>query len=295
MISASSEPTDHALDKARAPSAATEVRLIEPVRGFSIPGPRMLIRNADLLYFLGRRDVAVRYKQTAIGLLWVVIQPAILAVVFSVFLNGVAKVPSGAGVPYPVFAVTGLTLWIAFTMILSRTSNSVVESINLVSKVFFPRILIPIAATLAPLVDFVLAFFLSVVLMFLFGITPSPRIFLVFIPAAIMVGLALGTGLWFAALNVRYRDVAVAVPAIVQVGLFVTPIIYPANLVPDNLRNVYALNPLVGTFESFRYALFPGAATPGLTVVYSAIAAVVLLVTGAAYFQRAQANFADYI
>lgn len=283
-------------DHATAPGAAsTYERVIEPVRGFTLPSLRLFTGNADLIYFLARRDVAARYKQTAVGFLWVAIQPALMAVVFSLFLGGVAKVPSGDDVPYPVFAITGLTLWVAFTMVLTRASISVVESINLVSKVYFPRILIPTAASVAPIVDFVIAFMVALVVTLVYGEPLSPRVLLVPFAVALIVALALGAGLWASALNVRYHDVTVLVPFIVQVGLFVTPIIYPAKLVPSNFQALYALNPLVGVFEAYRWMLFPGAQAPGLALAYSTGMATLLLLTGAAYFQRAQAGFADYI
>ena len=264
------------------PPRAMAESVIEPVTGFSLPPPSIFSSNADLIYFLARRDVVARYKQTKFGLLWVVIQPALMAVVFSIFLGGIARVPTGDDVPYPVFAITGLTLWIAFTMVLTRSSTSVVDGIALVSKVFFPRILIPIASSLAPVVDFVLAFAVAVISMLIFGVIPSPRIILTPIPVGLTVLLAVGMGLWFSALNVRYRDVGTGVQVIVQLGLFVTPIIYPASLVPERLHYLYALNPLVGIFELYRWAVLPEAGGPGFAVVYSTLCTLVLLVTGAA-------------
>ena len=285
-------PSD--VSRAAEPDQRAET-IIGPRQGFSLPSLSLFVANRDLLYFLLKRDVTGRYKQTKLGLFWVVLQPAAAALVFSVFLGGIARVPSGADVPYPVFAITGLTLWIMFTMALARCSSSIVENMNIVSKVFFPRILLPVAAVLAPIVDFFLALAVAIVVMLIYGVAPSPRIVLVAVPLSLAITLAAGAGLWFAALNVKYRDVAAGVPVIIQLGLFITPIIYPASLVPADLQKIYALNPLVGIFELYRWTLFSGAASPGLALIYSTIVAVVLLVSGAAYFQRAQAEFADYI
>jgi lipopolysaccharide transport system permease protein len=270
-------------------------RVIEPVRGVMAPPIRHLAHYGDLLYFLARRDVAVRYKQTAVGIAWTVLQPVLFALIFSLFLGELAKVPSGNAVPYPVFAVTGLTLWIFFTSVLVRTSDSLVSSAGLLSKVYFPRLILPLAAALPPLVDFTLAFVVALITMVAFGVIPAPMVVLVLIPLLLALTLALGAGLWMSALNVRYRDVGLLVPVIIQAGLFVTPIIYPASLVPSGLRALYSINPLVGIFELYRWTIFTEAPFPVFSLVVSIAVAAALLLSGTMYFQRAEAAFADVV
>lgn len=252
-------------------------------------------RYRELIYFLARRDVSIRYKQSAIGIAWAVLQPVLLAVVFSVFLGLLAKVPSDYGVPYPVFAVAGLVLWLYFSLALARSADSAVASANLISKVWFPRIILPVAAVLPPTLDFVIAVLVVLASMAIYGVAPSPFIVLVPLMVPLILATALGFGIWFAALNVKYRDIGVAIPFVLQVGLFVTPIIYPYSLVPSHLHALYAINPMVGILELYRWMLFPDAPFPGwLAVVPIAIAAVTL-VTGARYFQRTERDFVDVI
>jgi lipopolysaccharide transport system permease protein len=257
--------------------------------------PQTIWRYRELVYFLARRDVTIRYKQSAIGIAWAVLQPVLLAVVFSVFLGLLAKVPSDYGVPYPVFAVSGLVVWLFFAMGLSRAADSAVSSSNLISKVWFPRIVIPVAAVLPPTIDFMIAAVVVLVSMLIYGVTPSPGILLVPLIVPLVLATTLGFGVWLAALNVRYRDISVAVPFLIQVGMFVTPIIYPYSLVPETVRGFYALNPMVGILEVYRWMLFPDAPFPGWLVAVPLVMAPIGLMSGSRYFARAERNFADVI
>jgi lipopolysaccharide transport system permease protein len=257
--------------------------------------PRTIWRYRELVYFLARRDVSVRYKQSVIGVAWAVLQPVLLAVVFSVFLGLLAKVPSDFNVPYPVFAVAGLVLWIFFANAMSRASESAVLSSNLISKVWFPRIVIPVAAALPPTMDYAIALVVVLLSMLVYGVTPSVGILLLPLTVPLVLATALGFGVWLAALNVRYRDIGVAVPFVLQVGLFVTPIIYPYSLVPANVHGLYALNPMVGVLELYRWMLFPDAPFPGWLLAVPLVVAPIALLTGSRYFARAEREFADVI
>lgn len=257
--------------------------------------PRTIWRHRELVYFLARRDVSIRYKQSAVGVAWAVLQPVLLAVVFSVFLGLLAKVPSDYGVPYPVFAVAGLVVWMFFSLAVSRAADSTVSSANLISKVWFPRIVIPVAAVLPPTLDFVISIIVVLASMLLYGVALSPAMMLVPLIVPLVLITALGFGVWLAALNVRYRDVGVAVPFVIQLGLFVTPVIYPFSLVPAHLQPLYALNPMVGILELYRWMLFPEAPFPDPLVLLPLIIAPIALVTGARYFARAERDFADVI
>jgi homopolymeric O-antigen transport system permease protein len=274
-----------------APPATT---VIEPASGWSFPRLADLSGSRDLIYFLARRDVAVRYKQTAIGGLWAVLQPLLLAAVFSIFLGQLANVPS-EGTPYALFALTGMTLWLFFANAFARSSESTVTSSELISKVYFPRLALPVAAVIAPIVDFGAAFVVLVVVLLIGGIVPSPAILLVPVVLAVAVALAVGIGLWLSALVVRYRDVSLVVAFLIQLMLFITPILYPLSLIPDGWQELYAINPLVGVMETFRWAMLPDASAPGLQLLISASTGILLVISGLAYFQRAERRFADLI
>ena len=278
-----------------APTREQQITVIDADSHAALVRPETVWQFRELVYFLARRDVAIRYKQSAIGVAWAILQPVLLAVVFSVFLGLLAKVPSDYGVPYPVFAVAGLVLWLFFSQAIQRAADSAVSSGNLISKVWFPRIVIPVAAVLPPVMDFVIAFFVVLATMLIYGVTPSPAIVLMPLIIPLVLAPALGLGIWLAALNVRYRDVGVAVPFLIQVGLFITPIIYPYSLVPDNVRALYALNPMVGALELYRWMLFPNAPFPGWLIMVPVVVAAIALVSGCRYFQNAERTFADVI
>jgi lipopolysaccharide transport system permease protein len=275
--------------------AEEPITIIDAEARAELVRPRTLWRYRELVYFLARRDVAIRYKQSAVGVAWAVLQPVLLAVVFSVFLGLLAKVPSDYGVPYPVFAVAGLVVWIYFSQAVSRSADSAVTNANLISKVWFPRIVIPVAAVLPPALDFAIAFVVVLGAMLIYGTALSAAVVFVPLLVPLVLASALGFGIWLAALNVRYRDVGVAVPFAIQLGLFITPVIYPFALVPEYLQPIYALNPAVGILEAFRWMLFPEAPFPGWLLAVPIVMAPIALLTGSRYFARAEREFADVI
>jgi lipopolysaccharide transport system permease protein len=278
-----------------ATTSSAPLRVIEPPKGFSLPSLRELWDQRELIYFLGRREVSARYKQTVIGVFWVVLQPLLLALVFTVFFGKLARVPSEAGVPYPPFALSGMVLWLFFASAVSRAAESTVANETLISKVYFPRIIIPLAAVCPPLVDFCIAFVIVVLAVLVYGIVPPIQIFLMPVVVVMTLALAVGVGLWLSALNVRYRDISAAIPFLILLGLFVSPITYPFHLVPHDLRTIYAINPLVGILETYRWMLFPSADWPGWIAFIPIVESGLLLVTGAAFFQRSESAFADVI
>jgi lipopolysaccharide transport system permease protein len=275
--------------------AEPATRVIDPPRGWHAPNLRELWDYRDLAFFLVKRDVSIRYRQTLIGTVWAIIQPLLLAVVFSVFLGHYAKVPSGADVPYPVFALTGMAMWLYFSQAMQFASDSTVNSRELIGKVWFPRMIIPISAVVPPAIDFVPAFIVALVVQLAYGVVPPVQVVLVPVLAVLTLIVALGIGLWLSALNVRYRDIRLVVPFAIMIGLFVTPIVYPFDVVPESVQPIYALNPMVGVLEAFRWMLFPGAEWPGWLLAIPLATSVILLVSGAWYFTRAERDFADVI
>jgi lipopolysaccharide transport system permease protein len=267
----------------------------EPPKPWAVPRLRELWERRELLYFLGRRDVAVRYKQTAVGVTWVILQPILLALIFSVFLGLLTRNIPTNGIPYPLFALAGMTMWLFFSNAMSRSAESTVSNVELVSKVYFPRLAIPLAAIAQPAVDFIFSFCVLVLVMFIYGVVPDPRIVLIPVVFVLACVIAVGIGLWLSALVVRYRDVRHIVPFLVQTLIFVTPVVYPLSLIPKEAQPIYALNPLVGVFETFRWILFPGSPSPGWLLLISVVAGALLVLGGLFYFQRAEAEFADVI
>ena len=253
-----------------------------------------LCQYRELLYFLIWRDVKVRYKQTALGVAWAVVQPFFTMVVFSLFFGRLAKVPSD-GVPYPLFAYCALVPWGFFANGLNMGSNSLVENANLIRKVYLPRLAIPIATVLSGGVDFLVSFLLLLGMMAYYG--RMPGIEAAWLPLLLLLGLvtALGVSLWLSALNVQYRDVRYTIPFLTQIWMFGTPIAYPSSLVPEAWRPFYGLNPMVGVVEGFRWALLGTATRPGAMLIVSSLAALVLLVTGAMYFRYTEKTFADVV
>ncbi len=248
----------------------------------------------DLLFFLAWRDISIRYKQTVLGASWAVIQPFLTMILFTIFFGKLAAVPS-EGVPYPVFTFAALLPWQYFSTTLGNVANSLVNNSNLLSKVYFPRLLIPIASLLPPAVDFVIAFLVLLGMMIFYHLSPTSHV--VWLPLFMLLALVttLGAGLWLAALNVKYRDVRYIVPVMVQFGMFVSPVAYPSSLVPAPWRTLYALNPMAGVIEGFRWALLGTDTAPGPLVAVSAVAALILLVSGLFYFRRTEKTFADVI
>jgi lipopolysaccharide transport system permease protein len=273
---------------------ANRVLRIQPSRGWVSLRLGELWAYRELLYFLIWRDIKVRYKQTALGASWAVIQPFSTMVVFSLFFGKLAKMPSD-GIPYPIFSYAALVPWTFFAAGLTQSSNSLVGSSNLITKVYFPRLVIPIATVLAGVVDFLLALAVLVGMMLYYHITPG--INLLFLPLFILLALviSLGVGLWLSSLNVKYRDVRYVVPFITQFWLFATPIAYPSSLLNQPWRTVYGLNPMVGVVEGFRWALLGTKMAAGPMIVVSALVALFILVGGAFYFRKMEKTFADIV
>ncbi len=267
---------------------------IEPSKGWVSLKLGELWEYRELLYFLTWRDLKVRYKQTFLGVLWAIIQPFFTMVVFSLFFGRLAKMPSD-GVPYPIFTFTALVPWTLFTNGLAQASNSLVNSANLITKVYFPRLAIPVASVLVGTVDFVLAFAILFCMMLYYGLIPTANI--VWLPLFLLLVLAtsLGVALWLSALNVQFRDVKYAIPFLTQFWLFATPIAYPSNLLHEPWRTVYGLNPMVGVVEGFRWALLGTKTAPGPMIIVSALAALLILASGSVYFRRMEKTFADIV
>jgi lipopolysaccharide transport system permease protein len=267
---------------------------IEPSRGWVPLNLGELWRYRELLYFLVWRDVKVRYKQTALGAAWAVLQPVATMVVFSLFFGGLAKVPSD-GVPYPLFTLAALVPWTFFAQGVIQSANSLVGSQNLLQKVYFPRLVIPAAAILSGGVDFVIAFLVLLGMMGWYGHAPTAHV--AWLPLLLLLALvtALGVGLWLAVLNVYFRDVRYLVPFLVQLWLFATPIAYPSSLLHEPWRTAYGLNPMAGVVEGFRWALLGVATAPGPMLAASALAALALLAGGAVFFRRMERTFADVV
>jgi lipopolysaccharide transport system permease protein len=263
-------------------------------RGWAPLRIRDLWEYRELLYFLVWRDIKVRYKQTVIGAAWAIIQPFFTMVVFSVIFGRLVKVPSD-GIPYPLFAFAALVPWTFFANGLTQASNSLVVSANLVKKVYFPRLVIPIAAVLSGIVDLLLALLVLVGMMAYYGFSPSLNI--VFLPLFLLLALTgtLAISLWLSALNVEFRDVRHTVPFLTQLWLFATPVAYPSSLLSEPWRTLYGLNPMAGVIEGFRWALLGSGNAPGGMVIASAVIAVILLLGGAFYFRRMERTFADII
>jgi lipopolysaccharide transport system permease protein len=236
----------------------------------------------------------VRYKQTILGATWAILQPFLTMVVFSIFFGRLAEVPSD-GLPYPVFSFSALVPWTFFANGLTQGSNSVVANAGMVKKIYFPRLTLPVATVMAGLVDFALAFAVLIGMMYFYRIAPTSNI--VWLPLFLLLALitALGASLWFAALNVRFRDVRYIVPFLVQFWLFLTPIAYPSSIVPEQWQLIYGLNPMVGVVEGFRWALLGTDTQTGPMVFVSALVSLFLLVSGVIYFRRTEKSFADIV
>lgn len=270
------------------------VTVIEPPRRWVPLDIRELWEHRELVYFLAWRDIKVRYKQTLLGASWAILQPAFGMVVFSIFFGRLGGIPSD-GVPYPLWSFAGLVPWTFFSQALTQTANSMVMNQNMLRKIYFPRLAIPIATVLSTVLDLALAFVVLVALMAFYGVVPGVRALAVIPLAALAFIAALGTGLWFAALSVRYRDVRYTVPFLVQFWLFATPIAYPSSLLPVRWRGLYAINPMTGVVEGFRWALLGVDTAPGGMLLVSTLTAVIILLGGAYYFRATEHTFADIV
>lgn len=248
----------------------------------------------ELLYFLVWRDVLIRYKQTAIGVSWVILQPVITMAIFSVIFGNLAQIPSD-GKPYPVFAFAALLPWNYFSQALSRSGTSLVGNTNLITKIYFPRLLIPIAASVSPVVDLFCSFLVVLGLMAWYGLAPTWGI--LSLPLFILLSLltSLAVGLWLSALNVKYRDVGHAIPFLIQAWMYASPVAYSVNLIPENWRLLYCLNPMVGVIAGFRWALLDSQRPDFSVIAVSTLVMVLLLAGGLVYFKKMEQIFADVI
>src|SRR4051812_24871977 len=279
---------------APAPSQDIPYIRIQASRGWVSLKLGELWEYRELVYFLTWRDIKIRYKQTALGAAWAVIQPFFTMVVFSLFFGRLAKVPSD-GIPYPIFSYAALVPWTFFANGLTQSSNSLVGSAHLIKKIYFPRLAVPLGTVLSGVVDFVLAFVVLLGMMVWYGIVPTGNI--VWLPLFLLLALvtSLGVGLWLSAMNVQFRDVRFIVPFLAQFWLFATPIAYPSSLLSEPWHTLYGLNPMVGVVEGFRWALLGTDAAPGPIILVSSLAAVAILVSGAFYFRRMEKTFADVV
>lgn len=268
--------------------------VIQPSKGWASLNLSEIWQYRELLYFLSWRDIKVRYKQTVLGAAWAILQPVFTMLLFTLIFGRLAKIPSD-GIPYPIFAYAALVPWTFFANGLTQSANSLVSSSNLIKKVYFPRLIIPISTVMSGVVDFVLAFIVLLGMMVFFKIPLSANV--IWLPLLLLLALitALAVGLWLAALNAQYRDVRHAVPFLTQFWLFATPIAYPSSLLAEHWRTLYAVNPMVGVVEGFRWALLNTNNPPGMVIVVSALAAMGMLIGGAVYFKRMERIFADVV
>lgn len=271
-----------------------ETLVIEPSTGLLRLRLKEIWRYRELLYFLVWRDVKVRYKQTLLGAAWAILQPLLLMVVFTIFLSRLAGV-SSEGLPYPLFSFAALVPWTFFAQSLNGSSQSLVGNSHLITKVYFPRLIIPLAATGSFLIDFSIAFVVLIGMMVAYGIAPSLEVLWVLPLTALALLVSLAIGIWFAALNVRYRDVKYAVPFLIQLWLFATPVAYSANLVPERFQTLLGINPMAGVATGFRWALL-GTVPPDLGLMAASVTVTaVTFVGGLIYFQGTERSFADVI
>lgn len=267
--------------------------VIEPNKSWSALDLKDLWAFRELLYFLTWRDVKVRYKQTELGIAWAIIQPLLTMLIFTLFFGRLAGVPSD-NIPYPVFAYAGLLSWTFFANAITNSGNSLVGSAHLITKVYFPRMIIPGAAVAAGLVDFAIAFVIMIVLMIYYGVTPTWNILM--FPGIVLLTtlLALGTGMWLSALNVKYRDVRFALPFVVQLWMFLSPVIYPSSFLPAKLRWLFSLNPMTGIIEGYRSSLF-GLPFKWFALATSSTITLIVLIYSSYSFRRMEKSFADII
>lgn len=268
--------------------------VIEPRKGWAPVDLRELWKFRELLYFLAWRDIKVKYKQTALGVIWAVLQPVLAMLIFSLIFGRFASMPS-EGIPYPIFVLTGLLLWNYFAAVLSQSTTSLVTGANLVSKVYFPRLIIPASSAIAALIDFLIGFAVLIVMMLWYGVGIGPGVLLAPVIVAITLLNAIGFGIWLSALNVRYRDVQYAVPFLIQIWMFASPVIYPSSLLGEKWSWLLLLNPMSGVIEAIRPAMLANKPVPLEGLIVSAAIGIVVFLAGIFYFRRVERYFADVI
>lgn len=274
-------------------SSKTPFAVREPNSNFN-PNLKEIWNFYELLYFLVWRDIKVRYKQTVLGVTWAVVQPFMTMIVFAIFFGKLAQI-STDGFPGPIFYFSGLLPWQLFAYALTNSSNSLVSNRDLVTKVYFPRLIIPLSSTIAGIVDFFIAFLVLIAMMFFYGIVPTWSMLLLPVFILFTIATALAVSLWLSALNVKYRDVRFTIPFLTQFWLFITPIAYPSSLVPEKWRFIYGLNPMAGVVEGFRWAILGKSSGTGSLMIASAVIVVILLIGGLIYFRYTERTFADVI
>ena len=269
--------------------------ILKPPSGWTALNLGDLWRYRELIYFMTWRDLKVRYKQTLLGASWAILKPFMTMVVFSIFFGNLAKVPSD-GLPYPIFSYTALLPWELFVTALTVASRSLVLNSNMITKIYFPRIILPISSILGGVVDFFIALLVLVGMMFYYKVSPGPEIWTLPLFLLMAIIAAIGVSLWLSAMNVKYRDIGYITPFLTQFWLFITPIAYPASLVPDKYRIFFALNPMTGVVDGFRWALLGNQqSAPNSMWIVSSLIAVIILITGLFYFRRMERHFADLI
>lgn len=268
--------------------------VIEPTRGLAALKLRELWEYRELLYFLVWRDLKVRYKQTALGVIWIVLQPLVATLIFTVVFGRLAKIPSGE-LPYPLFAFAALLPWNYFARAVNRSGTSLVNNAHLITKIYFPRLIIPLAGVINGLVDFAISLLLLAGLMIYYGVVPGLAIATLPLFLVMAMGTALGISLWLAALGVQYRDVNQLMPFLVQVWMYATPVVYSASLFPERWRVLLGLNPMAGVVEGFRWALTSSGDAPGPMLLVSLVIVLLLLVSGLVFFRNIERTFADVV
>jgi lipopolysaccharide transport system permease protein len=275
--------------------AIVKERIIRPKKGFAGIDFKELWQYRELFWFLALRDIMIRYKQAVLGIAWAVIEPIMIMIVFTVIFGKVAKLPDG-GIPYPVLTFVAVLPWNLFSKTLAQSSNSLVSNAQMISKVYFPRLIMPAGSVIAGCIDFVISLVILALLMLYYGVLPTAAVFFLPIFFLLAVLVSLGAGLWFSALNVMYRDIKYIIPFIIRLGLYVSPVGFSSSVIPEKYRLLYSLNPMVGVIDGFRWCLLGGKAEPywpGLWM--SVLMAILLVATGALYFRKTERTFADVI
>lgn len=268
--------------------------IIKPKRGLQVVNFKELLKYRDLFYFLVNRDIKIRYKQTVLGGLWAIIQPFFMMVVFSIFFGRLAGIPSD-GIPYPIFSYAAMVPWIYFATAISNSGNSLIDDAKLISKVYFPRLIIPLTPVLAGLLDFTIAFGVLILMMFWYGIYPTVMVLIFPILVLMMMLSASGVGMILAALNAKYRDIRYIIPFLVQFWMFASPVAYPSSMIPEQYRIWYGLNPMVGVIEGFRSILTGSIPFPTEMVFLSMVVSIAFFLFGMFYFRQTERFFADII
>jgi lipopolysaccharide transport system permease protein len=271
-----------------------QVLILKPTRGWGSLNLGEVWNFRELVYFLTLRDLKVRYKQTALGASWAILQPFLTMVVFSVLFGRLLGMPSD-DIPYPIFSYTALLPWGVFSKALNDAGRSIVTNRSMITKIYFPRLIIPLASVISGVVDFIIAFIVLLGMMWYYDISPTSNIWT--LPLLLLLALitALGVGLWLSAMNVLYRDIGYVIPFLTQLWFYLTPIVYPTSKIPEEWQLVYALNPMVGVVEGFRWALLDTNTSPGPMVVVSGIISIILMISGMFYFRRMERTFADVV